>query len=424
VFDKGYTNKLDNLVKEKFPIIYDYKFNGIVLLYGGALKDVIIKRITKDLDLLVITEDINEIINFIKKYKLSYSRTAFGGYKINYNNFIIDIFVTSDLYDAAVYDIDMLFYDINNHQIISCGAIDAITNKRITEINNTKPPLFTDELRLKKLKYFIQYITNSKYIKVYENKLLFKLKIFIKKINFNLNKIFNDGLIHCLKFTYNFKKYFVLNVILKILSSLISIILSIILGFIIINYNLNNILLFIFIIFLKILQITVDFITNKLELKMNKLMCINMNSEIGKFILKLRTYDSGNYNINKIVELFNLNINSYIKLFNIFLINIYIYCLDYRFGIILSLFMFVIYYLLKKKYRIDGKSNLKYYRYNNYDNNANDGANMNCIDNNIKKKKYDEIIDIVCSITYLILILFALYLMLPELAVNSTNTIL
>ena len=41
MFNKELADKIDKLIKEKFGIIYEYKFEGIVLLYGGTIKNVI-----------------------------------------------------------------------------------------------------------------------------------------------------------------------------------------------------------------------------------------------------------------------------------------------------------------------------------------------------------------------------------------------
>ena len=110
--------KLDILIKEKFELILRQNFDGRLFLYGDAIKNTLTGDIIKDLDFVVLTQEEDKIIEFIKKYNLKYKINMHGGYKITYNNFIIDIHSTNDLSSAGEYDLDMLFYDVKNRIFI------------------------------------------------------------------------------------------------------------------------------------------------------------------------------------------------------------------------------------------------------------------------------------------------------------------
>ena len=51
-----------------------------------------------------------------------------NGYKINYNGMMIDLWKTTDLYTSVEYNIDGLFYDVANSQLIPFGYFDALEN--------------------------------------------------------------------------------------------------------------------------------------------------------------------------------------------------------------------------------------------------------------------------------------------------------
>ena len=68
MLNKELQEKLDKLIKEKFNIILEYKFEGRLLLYGGAIRSIILNQKINDLDFVILTQKKCEILNFIKKY--------------------------------------------------------------------------------------------------------------------------------------------------------------------------------------------------------------------------------------------------------------------------------------------------------------------------------------------------------------------
>ena len=114
-------NEIDKVLKEKFNIIFDFDFDGLLLLLG-SVKDIITKKNNiKDLDFSLLTTSKGNIEEFIKKNNLKSKRNIYHGYKINYNNIEIDITYVNDLYDAGHLSTDYLFYDVKRKILIPIG---------------------------------------------------------------------------------------------------------------------------------------------------------------------------------------------------------------------------------------------------------------------------------------------------------------
>lgn len=129
-----------------------------IYLLGGAIKDLTQNITPKDIDIVFLTSDSSFLDDFINNNNFNYNKNSFGGYKINHNELIIDMWATNDLYKTIEYNLDGLFYDIKNNLIIPFGFIDGVETKRLFYINeNNKHPLKEMELeRRKKLKKYIE----------------------------------------------------------------------------------------------------------------------------------------------------------------------------------------------------------------------------------------------------------------------------
>ena len=183
---KGFdVSKLDKLIKKKFPIIYNYKFDGMVLLYGGAIRDTMMNNKVEDLDFIILSQGKDQIKDFISKYNLDYKMNSFGGYKFNYKNTEIDICTTDDLLEVARYDITLLFYDINMHYLIPCGIYNIIDKRTITEVNDSY--LFFNWKILYKSIKFVQFLIKKKKVIFIKQNIFRILYIKIKK---EIRKIF------------------------------------------------------------------------------------------------------------------------------------------------------------------------------------------------------------------------------------------
>lgn len=236
MFNKRFTDKIDKLIMERFPIIYDFEFDGIVIIYGGTLRNTMMGLPVKDFDFFIITPNGDGgLKEFVRKYKLKYKRNSFFGYKIMYNGFNIDMFAVNDTLDAAIYDADMYFYDVMNHSIISCGGIDCFYKGVITQINKRKKAIKIDKKRIKKIAKFTQFVSSKKRVKVKENKLLWEMKMLKENIKAVIDVIKTGNFYYCYRLLKSSKKQLFLFIISSLFLVLIDIITIFSFGELIIN---------------------------------------------------------------------------------------------------------------------------------------------------------------------------------------------
>jgi len=368
MFDRGLSNKIDDLIKEKFPIIYDYNFDGIVLLYGGTVRNLIMDENINDFDFVILTQAECQILDFIRKFKLKYYKNEGNGYKILFNGFTIDMISKNDLLDVVVYDCDALFYDIYKHMFISCGAINAFKKRVVTEINSQEEPLYSNKKRLKKIIEFIKHISKSnKKVKVKQNKILWEYKIWKKRFKIYINKILTCGFVKCFRFLENCKKEFILILILGFIIVLLSMITPALSGKIVEGiFKGNNKLVICMafeILLLNIMSTILSFFFSKLYLVIEKRMTFNIRKKITECILNFEL-DSFNNNrgifIDKISNdpkqiamVFNNIKDMLVKGLGNIVVLFYIFYLNYLIGIVLLFFMVTIFVIkmigVKKK---------------------------------------------------------------------------
>ena len=359
ILNRDLANRLDEVIKDKFSVIYDYKFSGIVLLYGGAIRNTIMDGKIKDFDFVILTQGECEILDFIKRFKLRWTRNAGGGYKILWEGFEIDMFSVDDLFVAGIYDTDMLFYDIEKRTFITCGALRAIKRRVITEVNSEKEPLYSNKLRLKKIIKFIKWISNNDdKVLVRQNTLLWEFKMFKKRIKLNVNKIVNGNFRKCFRFIRNCKKEFCFIIILGIIVSLIAVFFpalsgKMITGILYQDYKLVIVMVLLMVI-LKVLNILVQFLFSKLYLVINKKMIFNIRKDIANCVLNFEMDNFSNNNRGTFIDKLKTDPNEITRVFNSikdilirgvgnFGVLLYIFYLDYRLGLVLLIFMFIIF---------------------------------------------------------------------------------
>lgn len=370
MLDKIDISKIEKAIKNNFSIIYEYKFNGLVLLYGGAIRDIIMNKKVHDFDFVILSQKKCEIEKFIKKYDLEYELNIFGGYKIKYNNIEIDMFTTDDLLDCADYDADLLFYDLDKKILIPCGPLYSYEDRTITEINKHDLALFSYKKRLNKLIEFIKYITNDdSKVKVKINRLDKEYRLLKRKIKYkieHLKNIKNSNFVKCFRFLQNCKGKFRLIIILGLIISIISSVTPFLAGNLLVKILDKGFKSVIYIIItitiLKLLTIFLSFIFSKIYLKIKKTMIFNIRREISEHIINLEVKNFNNNNsgsfINKIKDDPNEIATSFNKLKD-FLVKsignfgmiIYIFYLSYQIGIVLIIFMIIIYKIKMKGIR-------------------------------------------------------------------------
>lgn len=159
MFTKEDAIKIDKFIQEKFPIIYDFDFNAMVLVWGGGVKSVIMEGYAKDLDFIILADNDQKVIEFITKNNLEYTMNYFGGYKVTYNGFNIDLCHLVDLYRAETLSTGFILYDIHRKQFISLGIRNTI-EKNILFVYYYKS-LLDIRKRENKAKQFITYLNNK-----------------------------------------------------------------------------------------------------------------------------------------------------------------------------------------------------------------------------------------------------------------------
>lgn len=127
-------SEIKKLIKEKFPIAIDISRFVPTFLIGGALRDTLEGKVPNDLDFVVLDKSDEVIKFFIDSFELKYKINKLGGYKIFYNDTVIDLWNTCDLFNAIQYNIEGLFYDVNSGYFLPFGYYDALKNG-LREIN-------------------------------------------------------------------------------------------------------------------------------------------------------------------------------------------------------------------------------------------------------------------------------------------------
>ncbi len=126
---------VEEAFNEYFDVFSKFNIEGKPYIIGGFLRNILLDRSTKDLDIIVLNGNKENILENIRKNNLEYKINNFNGYKILYNGKEIDIWDVNNLIDGIEYNIEALFYDIKEKKFIDLGFTDSIENNRLIEIN-------------------------------------------------------------------------------------------------------------------------------------------------------------------------------------------------------------------------------------------------------------------------------------------------
>lgn len=165
MFDKDLVNKIDKFLHKNLDIVFKFEFNGLLLLGSNALKGFIMDKSITMYDFFVLTQTEDNILEFIKKYKLKYKINSDCVYTTEYNGLCIQLKSTNDLYKVCELNTDFLFYDVHRKQLLPFGIKLALEKRRVIEYRCFDCLSKEDKqvlLQKKKIaKEFIQFLNND-----------------------------------------------------------------------------------------------------------------------------------------------------------------------------------------------------------------------------------------------------------------------
>lgn len=123
-----------------FILHIQYQSILIFIYQVVVFRDLLVAKIPKDLDFVVLGNDEKWINEVFKIYKIHPDRNKFGGFKFEYNGTNIDLWLSEDLFSAIQYNIDGLLYDVKNNSLISLTFADFLKNglRMVNSNNNIK----------------------------------------------------------------------------------------------------------------------------------------------------------------------------------------------------------------------------------------------------------------------------------------------
>lgn len=156
-YDLTLQMRLEKYLKKHFDVGYAISNMCNIYLLGGAIRDLTLAKKPKDLDFVILGRDNIDFINLLfKKLNIKYTYNRFGGFKFEYNATSIDLWLTDDLFSSIEYNVDGLFFDLNNCSLISLTYDDFLKNglRKVNDENNI------ENGRVKKLIEFESIIHN------------------------------------------------------------------------------------------------------------------------------------------------------------------------------------------------------------------------------------------------------------------------
>ena len=133
--------RLENYIKNHFYPAYTISKLYPIYLLGGAIRDLIYAKIPKDLDFVVLGEEnIDFILQLFERFNINYKLNKLGGFKFEYKNVEIDLWLSNDLFSSIQYNVDGIFFDLQNNSLISLTFEDFVNNglKLVNNDNNIK----------------------------------------------------------------------------------------------------------------------------------------------------------------------------------------------------------------------------------------------------------------------------------------------
>lgn len=158
-YDLSLEGRLKKYITKHFYPAYAISVLAPIYLVGGAIRDLTYATHPKDMDFIVLGKEQQDwVLDILESYNIKYTLNKFGGYKINYNNKKIDLWIAEDLFSSMQYNVDGLYFNLNTNSLLSLTFNDFQKNglKLVNKENNIKNG------REKKLKKFETKYLNKK----------------------------------------------------------------------------------------------------------------------------------------------------------------------------------------------------------------------------------------------------------------------
>ncbi len=126
--DIDFQMRIQRYIKNHFYPAYTISKHSNIYLLGGGIRDLLVAKIPKDLDFVVLGNDKKWIDEVFRIYKIRPHRNRFGGFKFEYSGTKVDLWLSEDLFSAIQYNIDGLLYDVKNNSLISLTFDDFLKN--------------------------------------------------------------------------------------------------------------------------------------------------------------------------------------------------------------------------------------------------------------------------------------------------------
>ena len=135
--DIDFKMRIQRYIENHFYPAFTISRLSKIYLLGGGIRDLLVGKIPKDLDFVVLGSDEEWINEVFRIYKIHPDRNRLGGFKFEYNGTKIDLWLSEDLFSAIQYNIDGLLYDVKNNSLISLTFDDFLKNGlRLINPNN------------------------------------------------------------------------------------------------------------------------------------------------------------------------------------------------------------------------------------------------------------------------------------------------
>ena len=133
--DLSLEGRLKNYITNHFCPAYAISMLVPIYLVGGAIRDLMFAKTPKDLDFVVLGKDnLDWVLEVFQKFGISYTLNSFGGFKFEYDDTSIDLWLADDLLSSIQYNVDGLLFDLGKNRLLSL-TFDDFLDKGLKVVN-------------------------------------------------------------------------------------------------------------------------------------------------------------------------------------------------------------------------------------------------------------------------------------------------